>query len=74
MAKLKIGVVGTGSLGRHHVRILNSLDTVELVLICDTNRKTVRTIAKEYEVPYTSSFEDLLGKVDAVTIAISNSV
>jgi UDP-N-acetylglucosamine 3-dehydrogenase len=35
MKKLRAGLIGLGMMGRHHARILNSLDGVELVAIAD---------------------------------------
>jgi predicted dehydrogenase len=33
--KLRAGLVGLGMMGRHHARVLGSLDDVELVAVCD---------------------------------------
>ena len=35
MAKLRAGLVGLGMMGRHHARVLGSLDGVELVAVAD---------------------------------------
>jgi UDP-N-acetylglucosamine 3-dehydrogenase len=35
MAKLRAGLIGLGMMGRHHARVLRSLDGVELVAIAD---------------------------------------
>ena len=32
---LRVGVVGLGMMGRHHVRVLSAMDDVELVGVCD---------------------------------------
>ena len=37
MTRLKIAVVGVGALGRHHARILSTLDSVELVGVAETD-------------------------------------
>jgi predicted dehydrogenase len=33
--KLRAGLVGLGMMGRHHARVLSSLENVELVAVCD---------------------------------------
>lgn len=68
MKKLKLGVIGIGQLGQHHARIYNELENVELVGLCDTNKK-VREKAKEYNTLFFSDCNDMIGKVDALSIA-----
>jgi predicted dehydrogenase len=67
--KIKVGVVGVGYLGRHHARIYSELPQAELVGVCDVNAEQAKEIAKSAKtVPYTSH-EELIGKVQAVSIA-----
>jgi len=40
--KVKVGVVGVGSLGQHHARVYAELDEAELVGIYDLNEKQAR--------------------------------
>ena len=35
MAALRAGLIGLGSMGRHHARVLRSLESVELVALAD---------------------------------------
>ncbi len=35
MAKLRAGLIGLGMMGRHHARVLGSLDGVDLVAVAD---------------------------------------
>jgi len=69
MKKLRLGVIGVGSLGKHHVRILKSLPNVDLVCICDTDKKTVQEISTLYDVPSVHDYKEMTPHVDAVTIA-----
>jgi predicted dehydrogenase len=67
---LRVAVVGVGHLGRHHARILASLPGATLVGVADINEPRAREIAAEHgSRPFTRA-EDLLGQVDAVTIAV----
>ncbi|MGC8814014.1 Gfo/Idh/MocA family oxidoreductase [Dictyoglomus sp.] len=69
MSKVKVGVVGVGYLGQHHVRIFNEIPDVELVGICDINLKRAKEIASIYNVPFvTDDYRDLLNRVEAVSI------
>lgn len=69
-AKLRVGVVGVGYLGKFHARIYSSLEGVELVGVSDTNAETARKIAAEYNTTVFDQPEQMLGKVDAVSIVV----
>jgi predicted dehydrogenase len=70
MAPLRIAVIGVGHLGRHHARILSSLPGVELVAVVDTNRARADEIASAHGSRALYDSRELLGRVDAVTIAV----
>ena len=45
MTRLKIAVVGVGALGRHHARILSTLDSVELVGVAEVEKQHAMRMA-----------------------------
>ena len=66
--KLKAGVLGTGHLGKIHLRLLRESEKYDLVGFYDENQ-TVRTqIAKEYGVKAFDSATDLMDAVEMVDI------
>jgi predicted dehydrogenase len=65
---IKVGVVGIGHLGKEHARIYKSLPSVELVGLCDQDESR-KERADALEVPFYKDFRQLIGKVDAVSIA-----
>ena len=67
---LRVAVVGVGHLGRHHARILATLPQAELVAVVDTNRARAEEIAAASGMRAMTDAKDLLGQVDAVTIAV----
>ena len=67
---LRIAVIGVGSLGRHHARILASLPGVELVAVVDTNRARSEEVAAAHGTTPLVDARDLAGLVDAVTVAV----
>ena len=67
---LRIGVVGVGYLGRHHARILSSLPGIDLVAVVDINTARAAEIAGANKTRPLGDFRELLGQVDAVTIAV----
>ena len=66
--KIKFGVVGVGYLGKHHVKHLAKFDFIDLIGIYDVNQKLMQEVSSAYNVPSMSSINDLLKKVDAVSI------
>ena len=74
MSKVRIGVIGVGYLGRHHVRIYHSLPDVDLVGIADISEKDARPIASKYKTKYFKDYHNLLPLVDAVSIVVPTSL
>ena len=66
---LAVGVLGTGALGRHHVRILSDLEGVELCGVFDPRQELAREVAEPLGVPVAPSVEAILDQVEAVVIA-----
>ncbi|HEY8240872.1 MAG TPA: Gfo/Idh/MocA family oxidoreductase, partial [Kiritimatiellia bacterium] len=46
--KVKVGVVGVGSLGQHHARIYSQLDGAELAGIFDVDQARAKEIASTH--------------------------
>jgi predicted dehydrogenase len=65
-----VGVIGVGALGRHHARHLAQLDEVHLVGVCDLDRTRSEAIAAELGTAAFVELDDLLARVEAVTIAV----
>ncbi len=66
---LKIGVIGTGAMGKNHARVCAELPNVELVGIADKDKDIVKNIAHRFDVSAFTDYKELLPKVDAVIIA-----
>jgi predicted dehydrogenase len=69
-ARLPVGVIGVGALGQHHARHLARLDEVRLVGIYDLDRNRAQNIAGELGTRAFASLDDLLHRVEAVTVAV----
>jgi predicted dehydrogenase len=70
MTRLPIGVIGVGALGRHHARHLAALPEADLVGIFDVDRTRARTVAAEHGTRAFDDVDELLGRVEAVSIAV----
>jgi predicted dehydrogenase len=67
---LRLAVIGVGHLGKHHARILAATPGVDLVAIVDTNQPRAREIAAASRTGAAFDYREVLGRVDAVTIAV----
>ena len=65
---IKIGVIGVGHLGQHHVRHFKNLQHANLVGIFDTNRERAKEISKRYNIKNFEKINLLLNQIDAVSI------
>ena len=68
--KIKVAVIGVGYLGKFHAKIYSAHPDVELVGVVDTHYEQAREIAAQYSTNPYSDFNDLLEKVDAVSIVV----
>jgi len=68
--KTRVAVIGVGALGRHHARILSALPDVELVAVVDIKEARAREIGGLVNAQWALSAAEMLGRVDAVTVAV----
>jgi predicted dehydrogenase len=68
-----VAVVGAGSLGQHHARILAGLPEAVLVAVVDRDAERARAIAARYGVPALTDHRDLPRDLDAVSVAVPTS-
>lgn len=68
MAKLKIGVIGAGHLGKIHLRILKDLSEYELLGFYDTNPDQAAAVAVELGVKAWDDMDALITAADALDV------
>lgn len=69
MNKIRTALIGAGSFGRHHARVLSAMPDVELVAIVDTDLAKAQHLALEYKTHAFSHIESVVGQVDAAVVA-----
>ena len=67
---MRIGVIGAGGLGIHHVRILRDMQGPDFAGFYESRPDRAAQIASELGVRAHSTLESLLDEVDAVTIVV----
>ena len=68
--QLRVGVVGTGSLGFHHARILRDIPDVKMEGFFESRPERAQEVTEELGIDSRKSLADLLDRVDAVVIAV----
>ncbi|MCA6070572.1 MAG: Gfo/Idh/MocA family oxidoreductase [Endomicrobium sp.] len=71
---IRTAVVGVGSLGQHHARILSQHPNSKLEFVVDADGKKAEKIAKANKTSCLIDFNDIIGKIDAVVVAVPTSL
>jgi predicted dehydrogenase len=68
---VRVGTVGAGTLGYHHIRILRDLPGVSFVGFYERNPDRAAVVARELGVRAFAALDPLLDETDALTIVVS---
>lgn len=69
--KVKFAIVGCGSIGKRHIAVLDAEPNAGIVAICDIDEKKCKELSALYNnIPYFTSYEELLKKADADIINV----
>jgi lipid-A-disaccharide synthase len=74
MKQIRVGVVGVGYLGKFHAEKYSHMNAVELVGVVDIDSSKAQKIAKQVNTNAFTHYDQLFGKVDAVSIAVPTPV
>ena len=70
---LRVSILGIGKMGKNHLRVLSMLKGVVVAKIFDFNEDQLKSLSKQYDVPYTLDAKEALEDVDAVIIVTPTS-
>lgn len=73
MKKIKIGIIGTGHLGKFHTKLSKELENAELIGVYDKDIEKAKAIAEEFKTTTYNSLENLLNDVDAVSVVATTN-
>ena len=71
--KTKIGVVGTGYLGRLHTRVLTEMPEVEVAGFVETRDETAEEVAKAFGLKRFASVAELIEHVECAVVATTTT-
>jgi predicted dehydrogenase len=69
MDKIRTAVIGAGKMGAIHARVYHKLPESRLVAIVDADKAKAKKLARKYKCQPFENCEQLIGKIDAVTIS-----
>ncbi|MGB8168956.1 MAG: Gfo/Idh/MocA family oxidoreductase [Chthoniobacteraceae bacterium] len=67
--RIRVGVIGTGSMGRNHARIFGELPDVEFAAVFDERAEVAAEVAGKYGARAITTLPQFIAAVDAATIA-----
>src|SRR5436309_2006295 len=67
---VRVGVIGAGALGYHHVRILRDVPGAQLIGFFEARQERATEVAKELGVQAYETLEELVAAVDAATVVV----
>jgi predicted dehydrogenase len=73
MSKVRVGVIGTGHLGKLHTKMLTQIPDAEFIGIYDSSMEKAAECADTYNVKIYQSLDKLLNDTEAVSIAATTS-
>lgn len=65
---LKIGIIGTGHLGKIHIKLLREISDFTIVGFYDSDKVIAKEIAKEFDIVSFESVDELIDASDAIDI------
>lgn len=69
---MRVGVIGLGSIGRHHARVWAEIDDVDLVAVADRDDDRLSTVSRRYKIRGYPDHQSLLEEeqLDLVSVAV----
>jgi predicted dehydrogenase len=71
---INVGVIGVGSIGRHHARIYSELNDVNLVCVIDIDSSRAQKAASKHNCTAFTNYMEIMNSVDAVSIAVPTTL
>jgi predicted dehydrogenase len=75
--KVRIGIIGTGQIGTHHLDIYSKMPDVEVVAACDIDEPKLHRKADQFHIPYLYlNFRELLQRddIESVDVCLHNNL
>ena len=68
--RIPVAVIGTGHMGRHHVRVYSEMAGVELVGVVDPNLDKAKEYAQKFNTQAYASIDPIIDRIKAASVAV----
>ena len=75
--EVKLGIIGTGQIGKSHLRTYQEVPGARMVAACDLNEAEAKRVAEQYKIPHVfTDFRQLLAmdEIVAVDVCLHNNL
>lgn len=75
MSNMKIGIIGTGNIGREHIKAFQQMENISVHAVTDTYVPGAKQVAAQFEIPHVyTTAADMLNdsSIDAVVVCVPN--
>ncbi|MFW6164155.1 MAG: Gfo/Idh/MocA family protein [Planctomycetota bacterium] len=76
-AEIKLGIIGTGQIGKAHIRRYQEVPDCQIVAVADINEAEANRVAAEFDIPHVfTEFREMLKveAIDAVDVCLHNNL
>ena len=70
MSKIKIGIIGSGGMARHHLSRFAAMETPEVVVLASRNEQTGSRLATEHKTAYVPEWHRLIEREDIEGVVV----
>jgi predicted dehydrogenase len=67
--KMRIGIIGTGAMGRNHLRVVDSIPEMKLTCAMDIDENHLNSACEPYSLTKTMDYRDMVDMVDGVMVS-----
>ena len=69
--KIRVGIIGTGQIGKAHIRTYQEVPDCEIVAVADLREEEAKRVAQEYGIPHVyTDYRDLLARTDIHSVDV----
>ncbi len=66
---MRVGVIGTGSMGKNHLRVADSIPHYDLCCAVDCDEKILQEACMPYQLTQSTDFQEIVNDVDSVMVS-----